>query len=76
MGKTQKVAILLGEKQKIEKEIEELQRSCQHPTKSIKSVRERLDSTTTVIRYVCDDCCLIVGIPNNDDLENFLKKQI
>jgi len=74
MGKTQKVAILLGEKQKIEKEIEELQRSCQHSTKSIKSVRERLDSTTTVIRYVCDDCCLIVGIPNNDDLENFLKK--
>ena len=74
MGKPQKVATLLGERQKIEKEIEKLQKSCQHPTKSIKSVRERLDSTTMVIRYVCDECCLIVGIPNNDKLQYFLKK--
>ena len=74
MGKPQKVATLLGERQKIEKEIEELQRSCQHPTRSIKYVRERLDSTAMVVRYVCDECCLIVGIPNNDNLQNFLKQ--
>ena len=74
MGKTQKVAILLGEKQKIEKEIEGLQRSCQHSTKSIRNVRERLDSTTMVIRYVCDECSLIIGIPNNDELQNYLKQ--
>ena len=74
MGKTQKVAILLGEKQKIEKEIEELQRSCQHSTKSIRNVRERLDSQTTVVRYVCNECSLIIGIPNNDELQNFLKQ--
>ena len=74
MGKTQKVATLLGERQKIEKEIEEIQKSCQHPTKSIKSVRERLDSTTTIIRYVCDECSLIIGIPNNNELQNFLKQ--
>ena len=74
MGKTQKVATLLGERQKIEKEIEILQKSCQHSTKSIKFTRERLDSTTTVIRYVCDNCYLIVGIPNNDKLQNFLKQ--
>ena len=74
MGKSQKVAALLGERQKIEKEIEEIQKSCQHPTKSIKNVRERLDSTTTVIRYVCDECSLIIGIPNNDELQNFLKQ--
>ena len=74
MGKTQKVATLLGERQKIEKEIEELQRSCQHPTKSIKNVRERLDSTSMVTRYVCDECFLIIGIPNNDELQNFLKQ--
>ena len=74
MGKPQKVATLLGERQKIEKEIEILQKSCQHSTKSIKYVRERLDSTTMVIRYVCDECCLIVGIPNNDKLQNFLKQ--
>jgi undecaprenyl pyrophosphate synthase len=74
MGKTQKVATLLGERQKIEKEIEEIQNSCQHPTKSIKNVRERLDSTTMVTRYVCDECSLIIGIPNNDELQNFLKQ--
>ena len=74
MGKTQKVATLLGERQKIEKEIEDIQNSCQHSTKSIKSVRERLDSTVIVIRYVCDKCYLIVGIPNNDNLQNFLKQ--
>jgi hypothetical protein len=74
MGKPQKVATLLGERQKIEKEIENLQKSCQHPSKTIKYVRERLDSTTMVVRYVCDECCLIVGIPNNDKLQNFLKQ--
>ena len=69
-----KVEGLLSSRRKIEKEIEEIQKLCQHPTKSIKNVRERLDSTAMVTRYVCDDCCLIVGIPNNDDLENSLKK--
>ena len=74
MGKSQKVAALLGERQKIEKEIEKIQKSCQHPTKSIRNVRERLDSQTTVVRYVCDECSLIIGIPNNDELQNFLKQ--
>jgi undecaprenyl pyrophosphate synthase len=74
MGKSQKVAALLGERQKIEKEIEDIQKSCQHPTKSIKNVRERLDSQTMVTRYVCDECSLIIGIPNNDELQNFLKQ--
>tara|TARA_B100000497_G_C7496294_1_gene303366 strand:+ start:152 stop:376 length:225 start_codon:yes stop_codon:yes gene_type:complete len=74
MGKTQKVAILLGEKQKIEKEIEKLQRSCQHSTKSIKNVRERLDSTTMVIRYVCDTCLLPIGYPNIKEIDDFLKQ--
>ena len=74
MGKTQKVAILLGEKQKIEKEIEKLQRSCQHSTKSIKNVRERLDSTSMVIRYVCDTCLLPIGYPNIKEIDDFLKQ--
>jgi len=74
MGKTQKVATLLGERQKIEKEIEKLQRSCQHSTKSIKNVRERLDSTTMVIRYVCDTCLLPIGYPNIKEIEDFLKQ--
>jgi len=74
MGTIQNITTLLKEKQKIEKEIEKLQNLCQHPTKSIKYVRERLDSTIMVIRYVCDGCSLIIGIPNNDNLQNFLKQ--
>ena len=69
-----KVEGLLSTRRKIEKEIEEIQKLCQHPTKSIKNVRERLDSTTMVVRYVCDECSLIIGIPNNDELQNFLKQ--
>jgi len=74
MGETQKVATLLGEKQKIEKEIAKIQQLCDHTSNSVKSVRERLDSTSTVIRHVCDECSSIVGIPNNNDLQNFLKQ--
>ena len=74
MGKAQKIAKLFEKRQKIEKEIEELQRSCQHPTKSIKNVRERLDSTTMVIRYVCDECYKIIGYPSSKDIDNYLKQ--
>ena len=69
-----KVEGLLSTRKEIDKEIEELQKSCQHPTKSIKNVRERLDSTSMVTRYVCDECSLIIGIPNNDELQNYLKQ--
>ncbi len=69
-----KVEGLLSTRRKIEKEIEEIQKLCQHPTKSIKNVRERLDSTAMVTRYVCDECSSIIGIPNNDELQNFLKQ--
>jgi len=74
MGKSQKIAKLLGERQKIEKEIEELQRSCQHTTKSIKSVRERLDSTIMVVRWTCDTCSSTLGVPSNNELQNYLKQ--
>jgi len=74
MGKPQKVATLLGERQKIEKEIEKLQKSCEHPTKSVKFVRERLDSTTVVIRYVCDGCLLLIGYPSKEETHNYLKQ--
>ena len=74
MGKSQKIAKLLGERQKIEKEIEKIQKSCEHSTKSVKFVRERLDSTAMVIRYVCDTCLLPIGYPNEKEIQNYLKK--
>ena len=74
MWKSNKVAKLLEKRQKIEKEIEELQKSCQHPTKSVKFTRERLDSTAMVIRYVCDECLLIIGYPSEKETQNYLKQ--
>ena len=70
MGRSQKVAKFLEKRQKIDKEIEKLQKSCQHSTKSIKLVKERLDSTTLVIRYVCNMCLLIVGYPSKKEIQN------
>ena len=74
MGNSQKIATLLRERQNIEREIAKIQQLCEHPSNSVKSVRERLDSTATIIRHVCDECSLIIGIPNNDDLQKFLKQ--
>ena len=65
---------LFSSRREIDKKIEKIQKDCNHSSKSIKQIQERLDSTTMVIRYVCDDCCLIVGIPNNDNLQIFLKQ--
>ena len=60
--------------ERMTQEIENLQKSCQHSTKSIKYVRERLDSTTMVIRYVCDDCRLSIGYPSKEETQNYLKQ--
>jgi hypothetical protein len=74
MEDSQKIATLLAERQNIEREIAKIQQLCHHPSTSIKFVRERLDSTMMVVRHTCDECSSIVGIPNTNDLENFLKK--
>ena len=71
---TKKIDNLHKERLKIEKEIENLQKTCKHPTKSLKNVRERLDSTTMVIRWTCNTCSSVVGIPNNNELHEYLKQ--
>ena len=74
MEDSQKIATLLAERQNIEREIAKIQQLCHHLSTSLKFVRERLDSTIMVVRHTCDECSSIVGIPNTNDLENFLKK--
>ena len=74
MEDSQKIATLLAERQNIEREIAKIQELCHHPLTSVKFVRERLDSTIMVVRHTCDECSSIVGIPNTNDLENFLKQ--
>jgi len=74
MEMNKKIDNLHKERLKIEKEIENLQKTCKHPTKSLKNVRERLDSTTMVIRWTCNICSSVVGIPNNNELQEYLKQ--
>jgi len=74
MMKSNKVADLINKRQKIDKKIEDIQKECPHFSRSIKSIRERLDSTTMVIRWVCDDCIRIVGYPSIEEVNKFIKK--
>ena len=74
MGIFQKINNLFAKKQKIEKEIAILQKSCNHNKKSIKQVWERVDSSSPIIRYVCDECLMILGYPNQQEKDNFFKE--
>ena len=69
-----KVDGLFSARRKIEKEIEDIQSKCKHPNKTIKQVQERLDSSAMVIRWTCDECSQIIGIPNDNEMQNYLKQ--
>tara|TARA_R110002167_G_scaffold265464_1_gene472202 strand:- start:88 stop:321 length:234 start_codon:yes stop_codon:yes gene_type:complete len=65
---------LFSSRREIDKKIEKIQKDCNHSSKSIKQIQERLDSTTMVVRWTCDTCSLIIGIPNNNELQNYLNQ--
>jgi hypothetical protein len=72
MANNKKVAFLLEKKRKISKEIENLQNNCDHSNKIIKSIKENEDSSTFVIRCVCGDCDKIIGMPTQQELNEYL----
>ena len=74
MWKSKKVADLFDKKHKIEKDINKIQKNCKHPTKSLKSIRERVDSSSTIIRWVCDECFLPIGYPSDKERHNYLRQ--
>jgi len=74
MGIFRKITKLFAKKQEIEKEIATLQNSCNHRKKSVKQVRERVDSHTFVLRWVCDECLLSVGYPNKQETDKFFRE--
>jgi len=65
-----KVEQLLSEKRKIDIQINELQHKCKHEQQVIKQVA---DESSTMIRYVCESCGLILGWPSKQQIEDFLK---
>tara|TARA_Y100000592_G_scaffold82669_1_gene131574 strand:+ start:89 stop:319 length:231 start_codon:yes stop_codon:yes gene_type:complete len=72
MALNKKVASLLEKKRLISKEIEDLQNMCKHKNKVIKSTKEYEDSSSFVIRRVCENCNKIVGMPTQQEIFNFL----
>ena len=74
MGIFQKINNLFAKKQKIEKEIAILQKSCNHLKKSVRAVRKNVDSTSPSIRYVCDECLMVLGYPKQQEKDDFLKE--
>ena len=72
MGIFQKINNLLAKKQKIEKEIATLQKSCNHNKKSVRLVRKNVDSSSPSIRYVCDECSKILGYPTQQEIKKYL----
>jgi seryl-tRNA synthetase len=72
MAKFKKVASLIEEKRKITKEIEDLQNRCDHLKTSIKSIKEREDASTFVIRWICNNCEKVVRVPNEQEINQYL----
>tara|TARA_Y100000593_G_scaffold52529_1_gene98600 strand:- start:64 stop:294 length:231 start_codon:yes stop_codon:yes gene_type:complete len=72
MAKFKKVASLIEKKREISKEIDNLQNNCKHLKKVIKSIKENEDSSTFVVRCVCEDCERIVGMPTQQELNEYL----
>ena len=74
MWKSNKAADLLNKRQKIDKELFNIQKSCKHSSKSLKAIRERVDSNTTVLRWVCDECLLPIGYPSEKEQNRYFKQ--
>ena len=73
MSDSKKIASLIAKKHEILKEIKGLQKKCQHINRSLKSIKESEDSSTFIIRWICNECSSIVGIQNDKELNRFIK---
>ena len=72
MALDKKVTSLIEKKRVISKEINDLQNNCEHLNKVVKSIKENEDSSTFVVRCVCKDCERIVGMPTQQELNEYL----
>jgi chorismate synthase len=72
MASDKKVASLIEKKRKISKEIDDLQNNCEHLHKVVKSIKENEDSSTFVVRCVCRGCEKTIGVPTQQELNEYL----
>ena len=74
MSILRKITNLFAKKQEIEKEIATLQKSCKHSKKTVRAIRENVDSSAPVIRYVCNECSKVLGYPSDQEINNFFRE--
>ena len=72
--KPNKIVKLIESRQKINKEIEDIQKKCPHFNVSVKQIREDLDTMSFSIRYVCNECSMVLGYPTQQEKDDFLKE--
>ena len=65
---------LFAKNQEIGKEIDNIQSQCKHENQKLKQVPERLDSTITVVRWVCGNCKKTLRIPTEEETKDYLKQ--
>ena len=70
----QKIQNLFAEKQKIQKEIMIIQKSCKHNNQVIKSIKENEDSSNSVIRCICKDCNKVLRYPTDIEIFKYLSE--
>ena len=72
---SKEINALIAKNQKIVKEIDDIQNQCDHKDQNLKQVRERLDSTVTVVRWVCEDCKKILRVPSPQETIMYLSNE-
>ena len=65
---------LLEKKKRVEKDIEKVQKECNHTSKNVKFVFLNPDSQQTSIRWVCDVCQKTLHIPTELEIKKFISK--
>ena len=61
---------IVNEIKLLEKELEEIQKSCTHSSYTIKNSPQSGEGTF-YLRKICDSCQLVLGYPNQEEIKNW-----
>ena len=70
----QKIQNLFAQKQIIEKEIMDIQKSCKHINEVITYVKENEANSNSVIRCICKDCNKVLRYPTDIEIFKYLSE--
>ena len=70
----QKIQNLFAKKQKIEKEIMDILKSCKHTNEIVTSIRENEANSNSVIRCICKDCNKVLRYPTDIEIFKYLSE--